>query len=90
MSQRRSRSTKNPVEKLYYCLKKPVVVRVKRNRLFKGTLMSYDPHLNILLEDCTYTYNERQDDGSYEPVNEKFDKLILRGDNIVFIALDKS
>jgi len=56
--------------------------------MFKGILRSYDPHLNILLEDVTYIYNERQDDGTYEPVSEEFDRLILRGDNIVFVALD--
>ena len=78
----------NPIEKLYSSLNKEVLIKTKRNREFRGTLRSYDNHLNLKLEKCVYKYQERQADETYLPIEESFDEIIIRGDNIIFIGFE--
>ena len=79
----------NPIESLYKSLNKEILIKVKRNRSFKGTLKSYDNHLNVLLEPCAYTYQKMDGEGNKTEVNEDLNQIILRGDSIVFIGLTK-
>ncbi len=78
----------NPIDNLHNSVNKPILVKVKRNRIFKGILKSFDNHMNILLDDCTYSYKADDGTGNYAEVNEEFDEIILRGDNIVFLEFN--
>ncbi len=93
-------SPHDPISTLGDSLNKRIAVKCKRQKVFQGILRSFDAHLNVLLEDVQYTYSEpketKDDEKSededeisrvYEEKEEKIDKLILRGDSIVFIGL---
>ena len=75
----------NPIDNLHKSVNKPILVKVKRNRIFKGILKSFDNHMNILIDDCTYSYKADDGEGNLKEITEDFDEIILRGDNIVFL-----
>ncbi len=79
----------DPISTLGKSLGNEILIKCKRQKIFKGNLKSYDSHLNVLLEDVKFTYNVRLDDeeGSLEERNEELKRIILRGDSIVFIGL---
>lgn len=79
----------DPISKLHSSLGKEIILKVKRNRKFKGILKSFDNHLNVLLEQVEYTYYEKDEEkeGTFKEINEKLPKIILRGDSIIFIGL---
>jgi len=54
-----------------------VLVRLKGGRELRGTLFSYDQHLNLVLEDA---------EEIRETKTRKLGTVILRGDNVVLIS----
>ena len=58
-------------------LESNVLVKLKGGRLIKGTLKSYDQHLNLILADA-----EELDDGNTRPLGT----ILVRGDNVVLIS----
>ena len=54
-----------------------VLVKLRESRVLRGTLRSFDQHLNIVLEDT----EALTDKGS-----EKLGMVILRGENVVLIS----
>ena len=81
----------NPIDQLGKSIGKSVLIKCKRSKVFKGILRSYDLHLNVLLEDVVYTYFQRKDDDTktMEEFSEQINKIVLRGDSIVFMGLSK-
>ena len=78
----------DPISRLHQSLGKEIILKVKRNRKFKGILKSFDTHLNVLLEKVEYSYFEKIDEeGTLEEKNESLPTIILRGDSIIFIGL---
>ncbi len=79
----------DPIATLGKSLGKEILIKCKRQKKFKGKLKSFDSHLNVLLESVHYTYNIRskEKDGEMEEKCEDLDRIILRGDSIVFIGL---
>ena len=77
----------NPIDQLNRSLGKSILIKCKRSKTFRGILKSYDPHLNVLIENVSYTHFERNDDETMEEHTEQIDKIVLRGDSIVFIGL---
>ena len=62
---------------------KSVLLRLRNNKTIKGNLLDFDLHMNLTLDDAEdITYDEPQNLG----------KILLRGDNILVVALpdDKS
>ena len=78
-----------PIDHLARSLGKSIQIKCKRSKVFKGILKSYDPHLNVLLEDVSYSYFQRKEDETMEEHTENINKIVLRGDSIVFIGLSK-
>jgi small nuclear ribonucleoprotein len=70
-----------PFDELTKALGQPVLVRLKGDKVVRGILASFDVHLNIILE------NAEELDGTEQTVKEKYPKVMVRGDNIIFIAL---
>lgn len=80
----------DPIQTLGESLGKRITIKCKRSKTFTGVLKSFNPHLNVLLEDVTYNYFERDPENEENLIEktENFEKLVLRGDSIVFIGIE--
>ena len=82
MSQRYNR---DPIEELRKSLNKVILIKIKRNRLFRGVLLSFDQHLNLFLNECTQIYEIENEEGELIEEREELGEILIRGDNVVFI-----
>jgi small nuclear ribonucleoprotein len=57
---------------------KSVLLRLRNNKTIKGSLLDFDVHMNLTLDDAEDVTDE-------EP--EKLGKILLRGDNILSVSL---
>jgi small nuclear ribonucleoprotein len=55
-----------------------VLVELRGHRCYAGTLSSFDPHLNIVLEDAEETI-----DGE---IRRRLPTVLVRGDNIIYVS----
>lgn len=69
---------KRPLDILNNTLGKSVIIKLKGERIFRGTLEGYDIHMNLVLENA-----EELKDGETE---KKFGTIVVRGDNVVYIS----
>ncbi|TFH31220.1 MAG: hypothetical protein E4G98_00500 [Promethearchaeota archaeon] len=80
----------DPIATLGTSLGKQVIIKCKRHKTFTGILKSFNTHLNVLLEDVSYAFFERsteEENAALIEKSENFDRIVLRGDSIVFIGL---
>lgn len=70
--------TQRPFDLLNDSIGKEVLVMLKDDVQFRGTLKAFDVHMNIVLEGA-----QELRDGE---LKTKFGKLILRGDNVLYIS----
>lgn len=75
----------NPIEQLAKSLNKMILIKIKKNRLFRGELKSFDQHLNLLLHDCVQIYETEDENGELVEEREELGEILIRGDNVVFI-----
>ena len=71
---------KRPLTTLQKNTKKNVLVRLKNNIEYKGRMVNVDSYMNLIMTDA-----EELKDGK---VTEKFGRVILRGNNVLFIKLE--
>lgn len=70
--------TKRPLEILDQVLnRQPVIVCLKGGREIRGVLQGYDVHMNLVLDKV-----EEEIDGDVR----KLGTLIVRGDNVIYVA----
>jgi len=69
---------KRPFDILNASLDKSVLIRLKGGVEVRGKMASYDVHMNLVLEGA-----EQLEEGE---VKRKLGTMLLRGDNVVFIA----
>lgn len=69
---------KRPFDVLNNALGKSVLVRMKGSTEFRGTLGSFDQHINLVLEEA-----EELEGGQ---TKIKIGTIFLRGDTIVFVS----
>jgi len=67
-----------PFDLLSESIGKSVLVELKGNTSFRGTLKAYDVHMNIVLEGAEKLENNE--------VKSKYGKVILRGDNVFLLS----
>jgi len=79
------RSNRDPIEELRKSLNKIILIKIKKNRLFRGELKSFDQHLNLLIDDCTQIYEIENEEGELIEEREDLGEILIRGDNVVFI-----
>jgi len=60
-------------------INKPILVKLRNNHTLRGTLQTFDDHMNLVLE--------KSEDIISENEIESIGKIILRGDNIFMIAV---
>jgi small nuclear ribonucleoprotein len=54
-----------------------VMVEIKGNREFRGRLIGYDIHMNLVLEDAEETG---------EGESRKLGRVVVRGDNVILMS----
>ncbi len=69
---------KRPFDVLNSSLNNTVIVGLKGNIEIHGTMVSYDVHMNIVLEGAKYLINGEEKKG--------LGTVLIRGDNIVYIS----
>ena len=73
-------TAKRPLTTLQKHTKKGVIVRLKNDVEYKGKIDNVDPYMNLIMTDA-----EELRDGK---LVEKFGRIILRGNNVLFIKLE--
>ena len=73
-------TSKRPLTMLQKHTKKNVIVRLKNDIEYKGRMINVDSYMNLIMSDA-----EELKDGK---TTEKFGKVILRGNNVLFIKLE--
>ena len=71
---------KRPLTTLQKNTKKNVIVRLKNDIEYKGKMVNVDSYMNLIMTDA-----EELKDGK---AVEKFGRVILRGNNVLFIKLE--
>ena len=72
-------TTKRPLSVLQKSLNKSVIVRLKNEAEYKGKIDNVDSYMNLIMTDA-----EELHDGK---TVGKFGRIILRGNNVIFIKL---
>ena len=73
-------TAKRPLTTLQKNTKKSVIVRLKNDVEYKGKIVNVDSYMNLIMADA-----EELNDGK---VVEKYGRVILRGNNVLFIKLE--
>jgi len=71
---------KRPLTTLQKNTNKSVIVRLKNDVEYKGKIVSVDSYMNLIMTDA-----EETRDGK---TVEKYGRVILRGNNVLFIKLE--
>lgn len=85
-----SNRPRRPIDHLYKSINKMILVKVNRNRMFRGKLEGFDEHLNLFLENASQLFEYLDDDGNVRSENENLGSIVVRGDNVVFVDLATS
>jgi small nuclear ribonucleoprotein (snRNP)-like protein len=81
------RNSKRPIDYLKDSINEVILIKVKRNRLFRGRLEGFDDHLNLYLEDTSQIFEYQDENGSIREEHEDLGSIVVRGDNVIFVNL---
>ncbi len=81
------RRSNRPIDYLKSSINKVILIKVKRNRLFRGILSGFDEHLNLYLEETSQIFEYQDEDGNIREEHENLGSLVVRGDNVIFVNL---
>ena len=70
--------TSKPFDLLTEAIGKTVLVELKENVSVRGTLIAYDIHMNLVLDNAETLINGE--------TKNKYGKMLLRGDNVLLIS----
>ena len=73
-------TAKRPLTTLQKNTRKSVIVRLKNDVEYKGKIVNVDSYMNLIMSDA-----EELRDGK---IVEKYGRIILRGNNVLFIKLE--
>lgn len=72
-----------PLDVLNENLNERVIVTLRGRREYRGELDGYDhPHMNLVLRNA----EEINDKGTDDESTKKWDTVIIRGDNIIYVS----
>ncbi len=79
-----------PIDMLKSSLDKKCLIRVKANRLFEATLRGFDEHLNLIVDNTVQKFMvpDSTQEGKWKEAKEDLGRIILRGDNVIFIEFN--
>ena len=81
------RQSNRPIDYLKNSVNKIILIKVKRNRLFRGRLGGFDEHLNLYLEETSQLFEYQDDEGNIREEQETLGSIVVRGDNVIFVNL---
>jgi small nuclear ribonucleoprotein len=81
------RPSNRPIDYLYDSINQTILIKVKRNRLFRGILRGFDEHLNLFLEGTSQIFEYQDEDGNIREEHEDLGSIVVRGDNVIFCCL---
>ena len=81
------RRSNRPIDYLKDSVNQIILIKVKRNRLFRARLMSFDEHLNVYVSDARQIFEYQDEEGIIREEHEDLGNIVIRGDNIIFINL---
>ncbi|MFX1234905.1 MAG: LSM domain-containing protein [Promethearchaeota archaeon] len=84
------RRPNRPIDYLKNSMNKIILIKVKRNRLFRGNLAGFDEHLNLYLEGTSQIFEYQDEDGNIREEHEDLGSIVVRGDNVIFVNLAQS
>ena len=67
-----------PFDLLNSAMDKSVLVQLKGDKQLRGTLKTFDQHMNLVLNDAEELENDK--------VKTKIGSVIIRGDNILYVS----
>jgi small nuclear ribonucleoprotein len=73
-------TAKRPLTTLQKNINKNVLVRLKNDVEYKGKILNVDSYMNLIMTDAEELHNGK--------AVEKFGRVILRGNNVLFIKLE--
>jgi len=73
-------TAKRPLTTLQKHTKKSVIVRLKNDVEYKGKIDNVDSYMNLIMSDAEELNNGK--------TVEKYGRIILRGNNVLFIKLE--
>jgi len=73
-------TAKRPLTTLQKNTKKSVIVRLKNDVEYKGKIVNVDSYMNLIMSDAEELNNGK--------TVEKYGRIILRGNNVLFIKLE--
>ncbi|MHA2008085.1 MAG: LSM domain-containing protein [Promethearchaeota archaeon] len=81
------RRSNRPIDYLKDSLNQIILIKVKRNRLFRARLLSFDEHLNVHVDEAQQIFEFQDEEGNIREEHEDLGSIVIRGDNIIFINL---
>jgi len=87
MSRESYTRSNRPIDYLKSSINKVILIKVKRNRLFRGVLAGFDEHLNLYLEETSQLFEYQDDEGNVREEHEDLGNIVVRGDNVIFVNL---
>jgi len=81
------RRPNRPIDYLKNSVNRIILIKVKRNRLFRGLLQGFDEHLNLYLEGTSQIFEYQDEDGNIREEHEDLGSIVVRGDNVIFVNL---
>lgn len=81
------RSTKRPIDYLKNSINQIIIIKVKRNHIYRGRLIGFDEHLNLYLEETSQLIEDQDEDGNIIEEHENLGSIVMRGDNVIFISI---
>ena len=90
MERKHQQRSRRPIDYLKDSVSKIILIKVKRNRLFRGRLGGFDEHLNLYLEGTSQIFEYQDEDGNIREEHENLGSIVVRGDNVIFVCLADS
>ncbi|MBD3254777.1 MAG: small nuclear ribonucleoprotein [Candidatus Lokiarchaeota archaeon] len=87
MERNQQQRHRRPIDYLKNSINKVILIKVKRNRLFRGRLEGFDEHLNLYLEGTSQIFEYQDEDGNIREEHEDLGSIVVRGDNVIFVNL---
>ena len=88
--ERQRKERMRPIDYLKESIGETILIKVKRNRLFRASLLNFDEHLNLHLDNCEQLFEYQDEDGNLREESESLGEIVIRGDNIIFVDLAKN